>query len=64
MPDQLMEFQRLSDAFRRNVNSDSGNVNGVSGKVPKIVHVRPESAFTMTRNHRSRSFGISVHVRP
>jgi hypothetical protein len=58
---------RNSSAFRwipDLVTGDSGNVTADSGNSPEIGHDKTESAVTIARNERSRSNGISGHVRP
>jgi hypothetical protein len=46
------------------VTEDSGIVTADSGHMPKIGHLRAESAVTFGRNGRSRSSGISGHDGP
>ena len=46
------------------MTGDSGNVTADSGNSPEIGHDKTESAVTIARNERSRSNGISGHVRP
>ena len=43
---------------------DSGIVTADSGGRAKIGHDQSESSVTFDRNRRSRSIGISGHVRP
>ena len=47
-----------------NVNSDSGMVNGDSGKTGKSVHVEPEWVFTLNQNRCSRCARMGVHDGP
>jgi hypothetical protein len=62
MPNKVEKFQCLS-IDSGIVTGDSGNVTADSGKSPEIGHVQTESAVTFARNERSRSNGISGHVR-
>jgi hypothetical protein len=62
MPNKVEKFQCLS-IDSGIVTGDSGNVTADSGKSPEIGHDQTESAVTFARNERSRSNGISGHVR-
>jgi hypothetical protein len=62
-----MGSKERSSAVRVQISSaaeECKRAKSDSGAEAKIVHVGPESVFTMARNECSRCAGIGVHVHP